>query len=64
MIDKMGKEKKSGQMEQAIQDNTKMERKMEKVYLNGLMALFMLETSSKIIFKVKVSIVGRMVENM
>jgi hypothetical protein len=64
MIDKMEKEKKSGQMELVIKDNIKMEKKMGKVHLNGLMDLFILEISFKIIYKVKENIVGKMVENM
>mgnify|MGYP001807978036 CR=1 FL=1 len=64
MIDRMEKEKKYGQMELVMKDNTKMVKKTEEVHSNGLMDLFMWETSFRTIFKDKESIVGRMVENM
>ncbi|CAD8101038.1 unnamed protein product [Paramecium primaurelia] len=47
-----------------IKDNIKMEQRMVEVHSNGLMVLFMWETSTKTIFKDKENIVGKMVENM
>ena len=63
MIDRMGKDKRYGQMVLVTKDNIKMEKKMAGVHSNGLMVLFMWETFTKTIFKVKESIVGKMVEN-
>lgn len=64
MINKMVKEKKYGLMELVMKDYIIKEKNMEMVYLNGLMDLFMKENFIKTIFKDKVNIDGKMVENI
>lgn len=64
MINKMEKEKKFGQMVLVMKDYIIKEKNMEMEYLNGQMDQFMKENSFKIIFKDKVNIDGKMVENI
>ena len=64
MINKMVKEKKYGLMVLVMKDYIIKEKNMEMVYLNGLMDLFMKENFIKTIFKDKVNIDGKMVENI
>jgi len=64
MINRMGMVKKYGQMALVMKDNIKMAKSMAKELLNGLMVLYILENSIKIIYMVEENINGRTTENM
>jgi len=63
-INKMVMERKFGQMEQFMKENTFKEKKKGEDYLNGQMDLFMMDNFIKIIFKDLENIDGKMEEDI